>query len=142
MADPTKVRYEYQAAASHIRDGDTPVLIAEQIVRWPDGEVRTTHEFVVRILGVDTPETRDKDPQLRAIAYRAKEFTSDFLIDTEGILKPATLKLTGRKDVYGRWLGWVEVGGKDLSAALLEAGLGDERAITLHLAELAEEGVH
>lgn len=120
--------YAFYSRLSRVIDGDTVVVRATMFI---DSE----RLFVVRILGVDTPEIRG---ETREAGLAAADFTRDFLVDEDGGPRRALLSLTAKKDVYGRWLGDVSVGGADLGAALIEAGHGVGRNYAAQLAEASE----
>lgn len=100
-------------------DGDTQVYRVRIVVELPGETVTVEREFVVRILETDSPERRDHQAWLAE-----KAFAEHMLFDEAdgGGLGPATnldeLVLTGRRDVYGRWLGWAVVDGANLSHEL------------------------
>lgn len=97
-----------------VDDGDTVVI------RWPDGDVET-----VRILGIDTPETRHEahgipvdqpfGPEAQAFAQGAFAAAGEVKL-----LRAATL------DPYGRTLGYLYVNGKNYSVLAIRARLSDE----------------
>lgn len=87
-------------------DGDTIV------VRF-DGE-----EESVRLIGVDTPESVKPDTPVQCYALAASHFT-------EGEVEGRTVRLVfdrERRDVYGRLLAYVHVGGRFLNAELVRRG--------------------
>jgi len=87
-------------------DGDT-------IVVRVDGE-----EEDVRFIGVDTPESVKPDTPVQCYALAASHFT-----DRE--VKGRTVRLVfdrERRDVYGRLLAYVYVGGRFLNAELVRRG--------------------
>lgn len=126
-------KWHYEGTLVRVVDGDTIRISAEQ---YADQR----REFVVRLLGVDTPELRSKDAAEKERAVAARNFTMRFLIDSAGTMKRVQLRLTGRQDVYGRHLGWVMVDGEDLSEALIKAGLGEGKELVMHINRLTEEG--
>jgi endonuclease YncB( thermonuclease family) len=97
-----------------VDDGDSV------FIHWGEGDEET-----VRILGIDTPETRHEahgipldqpfGPQARAFARGAFAAASDVKL-----LRAATL------DPYGRTLGYVYLNGKNYSVLVLRARLSDE----------------
>lgn len=116
--------YDYAVAqVVKVVDGDTVDLVVSVGFRW-----KSTQRF--RLLGVDTPELNDRDPELRRRAQDAKAFVAAWLDDaaTDGLeLRAATYK----GDAFGRWV--VEVYAHDEAAGverwltrdLLEAGHAD-----------------
>ncbi|QEH33865.1 SPBc2 prophage-derived endonuclease YokF precursor [Aquisphaera giovannonii] len=105
VVDPATVR---------IDDGDTVVI------RWGEGDEET-----VRILGIDTPETRHEEhsipydqsfgPEGRAFAQGAFAVASDVKLIRAAMLDP-----------YGRTLGYLILDGKNYSVLVIKAGLSDE----------------
>lgn len=80
----------------------------------------------VRLLGVDTPETKKRDTPVQPFGPEACAFTRDHV---EG--KPVRLQFDKeRVDKYGRVLAYVYVDEWLLNEALIRAGFG--RAITKH----------
>lgn len=108
-ASPADTEEESRTVAvEYVIDGDTIVV---------DGGER------VRLLGIDTPEVAHDGSKAEPCGDEATAMIEDAL---EG----ATVTLTSdeaqpSQDRYGRTLAYVEVGGTDLSAQLLEAGLAD-----------------
>ena len=132
MAAPV---YEYDAVVKRVVDGDTLVLTAAQLLSWPDEMVSASRDFVVRLIGVDTPERKGKT---RGAGDAAKSYVESLVYGQAGLRKEARLYLTGRRDVYGRWLGAVRLDGHDLSGMLIESKHGVRREYAAHIAELAE----
>ncbi len=103
--DPSKVR---------VGDGDTVTI------EWGDGEFES-----VRILGIDTPETRNPEhnlPYSQSFGLQATAFARGAfaLADKIEILRtPAT-------DRYGRTLGYLFLNGKNYSVLVVAAGLAEE----------------
>ena len=117
------VLWTLSAEALRTIDGDTQVYKVIQTIRLPGESITVEREFVVRLLEVNTPE-RGEDLWAEATA-----FAKGKLFGPEGPV-PVILRLSGRRDVYGRWLGWVTLAdGKDLSAELVAAGLGKWAAV-------------
>ncbi len=118
--------------ALRLIDGDTQAYRVQLRVMLPEETLVLERDFVVRLLEVDTPE-RDE-----AGWAEATSFARDFLFHEGDLTLPrsAMLHLTGRKDVYGRWLGWCLVDGRNLSADLVAAGHGAYRPLAAHLAAL------
>lgn len=97
------------ATVVSVVDGDTIK------VRFSDGKVET-----VRLLLVDTPETKHPSQPVQPCGPEAAEFTKRML--TAG----TTVKLEydkDKRDKYGRLLAYVYVNGKSVNEALLSAGL-------------------
>jgi endonuclease YncB( thermonuclease family) len=73
----------------------------------------------VRVRGIDTPELNSVSEKVRRQANEAKNFTANFLSGRSDV----TLYNCGR-DKYFRLLCRVKADNKDLTSALLNAGLG------------------
>ena len=106
--------YTYNATVVRVLDGDSVELIIDLgfTVQW---------KSVCRFYGIDTPELRDKNPDLREIANIAKEFTKNYLYrDAKVIIKSRQLDKYGRPlvDIYCD-----ENYSVHLNTALLDAGL-------------------
>lgn len=100
--------------ALRIDDGDTLKIV------WAEGD-----EEIVRILGIDTPETRHDEhdiPYDQPFGREATAFARGVLAMAEKVelLRAATV------DPYGRTLAYVYVNGKNFSAIILRAGLAAE----------------
>ena len=80
-------------------------------------------EKTVRLLGVDTPELRSKDPQVKAKAYDAKHFVGMMLAGGDIIVKTHKDK----EGKHGRYLAevFVRKEEKSLNELLLEEGLAE-----------------
>jgi endonuclease YncB( thermonuclease family) len=97
-----------------VDDGDTV------LVRWGQGDLET-----VRILGIDTPETRHPEhglPMAQPFGPEARAFAQGaFAVVTQvELLRSATL------DPYGRTLGYLFLNGQNYSALVLRARLAEE----------------
>jgi len=72
----------------------------------------------IRIFGIDTPEMKDKNPQVKALAVKAKEFVKTRLTTAK------TIELRNmRRDKYFRILADVFIDGKNLGSLLIDKGL-------------------
>lgn len=97
-----------------VEDGDTAV------VRWPTGDTET-----VRILGIDTPETRQPEHDLpygQPFGEEARAFGQGAFAATRRIelVRAATL------DPYGRTLGYFYLDGENYSVLVVRARLAEE----------------
>lgn len=95
-----------------IYDGDT---FRVTIKDWPPV---IGHRIAVRLYGVDTPELRDKDPRVKALAREAKQFVVAQLREAN---KVELRNL--RRDKYFRLLAEVYIDGQSLAQRLLDAKL-------------------
>jgi endonuclease YncB( thermonuclease family) len=106
------------AAAAHVTrvvDGDTIVV--------DDG---VTDDQVIRLVGVDTPETVDPNRPVGCFGAEASTFTTDELTDRDVYLEVDAVQ--GDTDKYGRELRYVWIAGTNdepdqlFNATLLEQG--------------------
>lgn len=127
--------YSYLARVSRIVDGDTVRMTAFQALRWPDENIATEREFVIRLLGVDTPERR---APTKAAGDAATVFVRNTLYEEGDSGEPVAceIALDGSKDVYGRWIGRIKVDGQDLAGLIIEAGHGVAKDYSAHRAAL------
>ena len=104
----------YAATVVRVLDGDTLEL---DVALWPG----LTQRIRLRLDGINTAETRGRERPLCEIvdARRAKDFVLGF------VRRADTVVVSGVRlgKFAGRVLGHVAVGGQDLGAALLAAGL-------------------
>ena len=111
---PHSVRVAVPVAAVRVDDGDTIVIA------WGEDQKET-----VRILGIDTPETRHEEHDIpfdqpfgpEAAAFARGVFA---MADKVELLRSSTL------DPYGRTLGYVFVNGRNFSLLILRARLAVE----------------
>jgi len=111
---PHGTRVMVPPALLSVDDGDTVV------VKWPGGDVET-----VRLLGIDTPETRHLEHNLpygQPFGEEARAFLSGVLAATTEaeLLRSRTL------DPYGRTLGYLFVNGRNYSVLVVNARLAAE----------------
>ncbi len=137
MAAPTPATapWKLPATCARLVDGDTAVFKVTLKVSLPEEAVTVERGFVVRLLEVNTPEPNEPG------WAEATAFARSFLFEDGDLAvpRPVQLGLTGRKDPWGRWLGWVIIDGKNLSSELVAAGHGEYRALAAHLAALTGE---
>jgi micrococcal nuclease len=122
-------RFETDAPrhVERVIDGDTIVL---------DGNVR------VRLIGVDTPETKHPHKPVEPLGPEATEFTRSLVDDREVRLEFDR----ERRDRYGRVLAYVYVDGKLLNEEIIRAGFSRaetrykfDRAMALRFQRAEEE---
>ena len=101
--------YYYKADLIRIIDGDT----IEALV---DLGFSTRKEVIVRLYGIDTPETRTKDLLEKEKGLAAKERLSQLLRGGEFELESLGV------DKYGRCLGRIFVATLDINKTLLNEG--------------------
>ena len=114
QARPHGKRVEVPVAALKVDDGDTFDIV------WAAGDTE-----IVRVLGIDTPETRhdahnipqdqDGGPEARAFARGAVSFA-----------EKAEILRTDKLDPYGRTLAYVFLDGRNYSVEVVKAHLAYE----------------
>jgi len=68
-------------------------------------------EVAVRLMGIDTYELRDSDPERKKKAYDAKNMVRTKLLDAERDgEKVVMITFKDRTGKYGRYLGWIYIG--------------------------------
>lgn len=88
--------YEYRCKVVHIVDGDTvDVDIDLGFGVW-------MHKERVRLFGIDTPESRTRDLEEKKYGLAAKDFITNMLDDSGGIILKTHKDGTGK---FGRILG-------------------------------------
>ena len=103
--------YEYRCKVSRVVDGDTvDVDIDLGFGVW-------LHKERVRIIGIDTPESRTRDKVEKRFGLLAKEFVEDFFKMGDVIL---TTKKYDAKGKFGRILGDFKCNGRTLSKVMIE----------------------
>lgn len=105
--------YEYAIKeVVRVVDGDTVDIII-------DLGFSLTKKERVRLAGIDTPESRTRDLEEKAMGIESKEFLERRLKD--GV--PSGLKVRTKKDgKYGRMLGWVYIGDTNLNKEMVYRG--------------------
>jgi micrococcal nuclease len=108
--------YEYKCKITRIVDGDTvDVDIDLGFDIWLKGER-------VRIIGIDTPESRTRDDVEKLFGLAAKKRLEELLGET-GILKTVIDRNGGdAKEKFGRVLGDFVVGDRTVTEILIEEG--------------------
>ena len=123
-----RLRDEHWRAADIYRvvDGDT-------VDATVDAGFKRRSDERLRLLGVNTPELRSRDPQERIAAQQAKDFTAAWLAEHAQMntvtvtwgdeeVRPFNIQ-TEKDDSFGRWLATVECQrGYSLNQALLDSG--------------------
>ena len=104
--------YWYKATIERVIDGDT--FIVDEIDLGFHTSLKNQR---IRLLDVDAPELRDKDEELKRLAFEAKDFVASLV---EG--KEIIIRSTGF-DSFGRILAHVWIDGESLSNILLEKKL-------------------
>ena len=103
--------YEYKCKVVRVVDGDTvDVDIDLGFGVW-------LHKERVRIIGIDTPESRTRDKVEKRFGLLATEFVEDFFTIGDVIL---TTKKYDAKGKFGRILGDFKCNGRTLSKVMIE----------------------
>lgn len=87
-------RYWYGATCLKVVDGDTIDLMV-------DLGFNVHHKIRVRLYGVNTPESRTKDLEEKALGLKAKSFTQDWLDGHKWVFVNT---IPDKNDKYGRVL--------------------------------------
>ena len=106
--------YDYRAKIVKVVDGDTvDVDIDLGFGVWLQDER-------VRLVGVDTPESRTRDLTEKVFGLAAKEFVKNF-VEVEGADVQLVTSSYDSKGKFGRILGDIHIDGKPLTSALLDS---------------------
>ncbi len=105
--------YTYKLTDIRVVDGDTIEATIDLGFR------NRIHKQPIRLLGVDAPEAKSKDPEERAQAKQCTERVKELIVGA------STVILVSKKlDKYGRVLGHILLNGnEDLAMILLAEGL-------------------
>lgn len=76
------------------------------------------NDIGVRVFGIDCPEMTDKNPEIKALAQQAKQYTVSRLREGKSVWL-----VNMRRDKYFRILAEVKIDGKDLAQELIAKGL-------------------
>tara|TARA_R110001599_G_scaffold80502_1_gene217426 strand:+ start:562 stop:909 length:348 start_codon:yes stop_codon:yes gene_type:complete len=108
--------YEYKIKTiDHIVDGDTFDCTI-------DLGFNISHKIRVRMWGINTPESRTRDLEEKARGLESKKRLMELLEEKSDMLVLATKE----KGKYGRYLGIVYAGGKDVNRLLIQEGYAVE----------------
>jgi len=100
-------------------DGDTLIVSHRIDVDDSGGRAPVPLRLRIRLLGIDTPETKKENTPVEPWGPEASAFTRKFVSGGE-----VTLRLDKRRvDQYGRHLAYVYVGERMLNEELVRAGL-------------------
>ena len=102
--------YRYKAKITKVVDGDT----VDAIVNL-GFTVSVNVRF--RLYGIDTPELRSKDLELKEKANEAKQFVIDRILDKDVVL------ISHKADKYGRWLAEIVYEESTINQMLIDEGL-------------------
>ena len=89
--------YTYTAEVAKIVDGDSVWLVV-------DVGYRMTYKDNFRLIRINTPELRTKDPEVKAKAYAAKARLAELIpVGADVLIR------TAKSGKYGRWLAEIYV---------------------------------
>ena len=96
-----------------------------RVTRIVDGDTvevnSSVGEQIVRLVGVDTPETKDPRKKVECFGEEAADYLEALVLDKLVLLE--TDNLQGRKDRYGRWLAYIYLeDGTDVNAKMVGDG--------------------
>jgi len=114
--DPNTInQFCYSATVKRVVDGDTVDLLV-------DLGFDIHHKIRVRLYGVNTPESRTRDLEEKALGLKAKDYVVDWLTRHPEVIIQTMKDKSGK---YGRTLGtiWSDAEGTAcLNADLLDSG--------------------
>lgn len=93
-------------------DGDTIVIVIHD------------HEYTVRMLGINTPETVDPRKPAECFGKQASDETKKILTDKQVTIE--TDDIVGQFDKYNRLLAYINLNNKNINAYLIEQGFARE----------------
>lgn len=93
-------------------DGDTIVIVIHD------------HEYIVRMLGINTPETVDPRKPAECFGKQASDETKKILTDRQVTIE--TDDIVGQFDKYSRLLAYINLNNKNINAYLIEQGFARE----------------
>ena len=103
--------YNYKATITDVYDGDTVTADVDL------GFYMIQKKVKIRLYGIDTPELRAKEPELRLAAQNARDALRKHVLK-----QPVVLRCYG-KGKYGRWLCEIFIGDINVNQWLIEKGL-------------------
>ena len=116
MTDKTKKfslnGYKTFAKCVHAYDGDT----IHVVFKMPNSN--DCYKWVIRMMGIDTPEIKTKNKSEKQLAIKARDFLRELILDKIIIIECLDF------DKYGRLLGniFIEGNEKSLSNMMIEKG--------------------
>ena len=112
--------YEYRCKILRVVDGDTvDVDIDLGLGMW-------MHKERVRMMGIDTPESRTRDKVEKKFGLASKQFVKDMMpVGSKQVLK-TQIDRSGedKKGKFGRILGDFLIDGKKLTETMIKEGYG------------------
>jgi len=111
-----EVSYTYAAELVRVIDGDTVELDVDLgFGHWLRGQIMRLH-------GINTPETRTRDLEEKAKGKAATEWLRNRLNGEEIVVQSIQNKNSASHDSFGRWLAVLFVDGKNINKELVETG--------------------
>ena len=107
----------YQRAPGPVAEGE------HTVTRVVDGDTIHVEGHLIRLIGVDTPETKHPTKGVEPFGPEAADFTRQFVSSTGGRVYVQIDPQGATLDKYGRQLGYVWGAGYMLNEQLLLAGL-------------------
>lgn len=105
--------YNYKAKITDVYDGDTVTADVDL------GFYMVQRKVKIRLYGIDTPELRAKEPELRLAAQHARDALRKSVLN-----QTVVLRCYG-KGKYGRWLCEIFVGDINVNQWLIEKKLAE-----------------
>ena len=112
--------YHYEAKVLSVYDGDTITVMI-------DMGMKHFNRVKVRLLGINTPEIRTKDPVEKAKGINAREYLKERIEGKTVIIR------TVKKGSFGRWLG--EVWCADENGDILSESINNQMIRSGHAVE-------
>ena len=108
--------YEYKGKVTRVLDGDTFDCMF-------DLGFNIFHHARVRMVGIDTPESRTRDLEEKARGLLSKQFLKDAITDQELIIKTYKKNAKGK---FGRVLGEIWLDEVNINKEMIELGYAVE----------------
>ena len=109
--------FEFKVVLTKLTDGDTADFNIDQ------GFNHWIHDETVRLMGIDTPESRTSNRKEKILGTRSKEYLKEFCKTNKGNLVLKTTKQG--KGKFGRILGYIYAGDSNQTSVndlLIESG--------------------
>ena len=108
--------YEYKGKITRVVDGDTVDCTLNL-------GFNIHHSCRVRLLGIDTPESRTRDREEKARGLLSKQALKDLLTDKDFVIKTHKKNAKGK---FGRVLGEIWIEEKNINKEMIELGYAVE----------------
>jgi len=108
--------YEYKGKITRVVDGDTVDCTLNL-------GFNIHHSCRVRLLGIDTPESRTRDREEKARGLLSKQTLKDLLTDKDFVIKTHKKNAKGK---FGRVLGEIWIEEKNINKEMIELGYAVE----------------